>query len=830
MIGIVTTLWCLIAVSHRPAVVFAGQSSENLTVDEVFVVGGPLTAPLAALDSSPHADGLQTLRSKDGIEWCNLQWPTSTQAIAGQYTELLFGQVYIAGITPVPGLTSGLQAEVGYGPNGTSPIDNPFWQWIEATFNADSGNNDEFMSSLLVNTPGRYDYAYRYSYQSGPWVHGDLDGSTNGYSSDQAGDLLVLQPTETPLLPSPEPSSSAPPTLNPTSSPTETITPTATSTRTPTLHPTQTATNSPTLSPTSTAPPTLTPTNSPTVTESPTDTPTLTPTLSPTITATNTSTQIPTVTASPTRSPTRTPVTATPTATASFTPTDSPTLTPTRTATVTTTASRSPTLSPTFTSSPTIIASSSPTLSPTLSPTRTATTSPTRSPTVTATRSPTATLSVTATEIPTETRVPTEQPTASPTPTLTETTPPTQTNTPQPTPTEAPSNEGPAIMVAGYLGSWISTTQGGLLSMLAYIQDPELDPITAVHLLYAGTVALTWPCDSNEGSYLWSWSVPIPAGLPAFQYLFELQAEDNRGGISRLWPYLTVESSNTFSAPRWESLANHWLNGANPNGPKIELAGYWDTNLDHGGTLTLLALVTHPQGLGAIATVELYYAGIPTDMYLSDNGLNSDFAAGDGVYGFSTFLPGGVIPSDHYLFEIVAQDYNGLTSGVWPYLNVFDDAAPTPGTPSPSATPARTATATPTNQPGTTKTPTRTPTVTPTTTTQCLSGNLNPPEFNFGSVWIDDTGPEVTVVDILNACNYSVSATITVENAPNFRITAPPNCQASCAYSFTALESLPIVMQFTPKVGDLIEGYLVIQEPGAPAIRIRLYGIGRWAR
>jgi hypothetical protein len=36
-----------------------------------------------------------------------------------------------------------------------------------------------------------YDYAYRFSYQGGPFVYADLDGATNGYAIAQAGQVTV---------------------------------------------------------------------------------------------------------------------------------------------------------------------------------------------------------------------------------------------------------------------------------------------------------------------------------------------------------------------------------------------------------------------------------------------------------------------------------------------------------------------------------------------------------------------------------------------------------------------------------------------------------------
>ena len=141
------------------------------------------------------------------IGWSNLQWPpTLTHTISAvNRTDNVYGQVWIDGLTSAPGPTPGLRAQLGFGPDGSNPAGNASWTWIDASFNTQAGNNDEFKASLLPEVVGQFDYAYRYSVTGGrDWVYADLDGSPNGYSPGQAGALTVgssgdttapLQPT-----------------------------------------------------------------------------------------------------------------------------------------------------------------------------------------------------------------------------------------------------------------------------------------------------------------------------------------------------------------------------------------------------------------------------------------------------------------------------------------------------------------------------------------------------------------------------------------------------------------------------------------------------------
>jgi hypothetical protein len=113
-------------------------------------------------------------------------------------TENIYGQVWIDGYTYQPGPTEGLIAQVGFGPDGSTPDGNADWIWVAADFNVDAGNNDEFRGQLLPEAIGDYDYAYRYSTTGGlSWLYADLDGIGNGYDPAQAGNLTVIPSGDT---------------------------------------------------------------------------------------------------------------------------------------------------------------------------------------------------------------------------------------------------------------------------------------------------------------------------------------------------------------------------------------------------------------------------------------------------------------------------------------------------------------------------------------------------------------------------------------------------------------------------------------------------------
>lgn len=134
------------------------------------------------------------------IGWANLQWPPtlSHTVSAVDRTDNVYGQVWIDGATNQAGATPSLRAQLGFGPAGSNPAGNAAWSWVDAGFNTDAGNNDEFVASLLPEAAGSYDYAYRYSTTGGrDWVYADLDGIGNGYSPSQAGKLTVSPSADT---------------------------------------------------------------------------------------------------------------------------------------------------------------------------------------------------------------------------------------------------------------------------------------------------------------------------------------------------------------------------------------------------------------------------------------------------------------------------------------------------------------------------------------------------------------------------------------------------------------------------------------------------------
>ena len=129
------------------------------------------------------------------IGWANLQWPPTLSYTlnTATRTDNVYGQVWIDGVTNAPGATPSLMAQLGYGPSGSKPAGNSAWQWVDASFNGNAGNNDEFVASLQPEQAGSYDYLYRYSTNGGKdWLYADLNGPiAAGATPSNPGKLTV---------------------------------------------------------------------------------------------------------------------------------------------------------------------------------------------------------------------------------------------------------------------------------------------------------------------------------------------------------------------------------------------------------------------------------------------------------------------------------------------------------------------------------------------------------------------------------------------------------------------------------------------------------------
>jgi endonuclease/exonuclease/phosphatase family metal-dependent hydrolase len=155
--------------------------------------GGNLGWPFSTELPEPCPPNPPDTSGEAWVGWANVQYPPILETPVGAATDPVYGRTYAEGQTSAPGAAPGWHAELLVGPYGTLPFgEGRCWWSVPATFNVDVGNDDEYAAQLTPERTGLFALLYRFRPPGGTWRYGDLDGSDNGTSTEQAG-LLVVQ-------------------------------------------------------------------------------------------------------------------------------------------------------------------------------------------------------------------------------------------------------------------------------------------------------------------------------------------------------------------------------------------------------------------------------------------------------------------------------------------------------------------------------------------------------------------------------------------------------------------------------------------------------------
>ena len=135
------------------------------------------------------------------IGWANLQWPDMGIIVTGS-EYLVYGQVFIPGVTDQAGQGADVQAWIGYHNEDTDPAG--WTNWIVADFSGDVGNNDEYVADLgtLLTDEGTYYYATKFQYLTQQEVYGGFSAFGGGFWDGITNVSGMLTVTGTP--PDPE--------------------------------------------------------------------------------------------------------------------------------------------------------------------------------------------------------------------------------------------------------------------------------------------------------------------------------------------------------------------------------------------------------------------------------------------------------------------------------------------------------------------------------------------------------------------------------------------------------------------------------------------------
>ncbi len=135
-------------------------------------------------------------------DWAGLVDASAQSVPAGVHTGVLRASVFEPGQTPPRGPSPGLVAQVGFGPDGSDPSDaSAGWTWQDAHWWGQDGPNDVYWGVLSTETPGHYDYAFRFSVDGGAtWLYADATGSDDGYAPADAGAFDVTALGDQPVV------------------------------------------------------------------------------------------------------------------------------------------------------------------------------------------------------------------------------------------------------------------------------------------------------------------------------------------------------------------------------------------------------------------------------------------------------------------------------------------------------------------------------------------------------------------------------------------------------------------------------------------------------
>lgn len=124
------------------------------------------------------------------LQWCRLLDPHALERWSDGEPSTIRGRAYHPDITMLPGEDARVFAQATFGAEA-DPLST--WNWADATWTADEGNDDVYALTFPTPAAGSYRYAFRFSLDGSTWTYCDADeaGSDDGFDVAHTGTLVV---------------------------------------------------------------------------------------------------------------------------------------------------------------------------------------------------------------------------------------------------------------------------------------------------------------------------------------------------------------------------------------------------------------------------------------------------------------------------------------------------------------------------------------------------------------------------------------------------------------------------------------------------------------
>ena len=166
----------------------AGGAGTNLGASSTLIAGPGTYYARVTGDCGTTTEANYTINEISTINWANLQWPASGTICQGGTFDA-YGQVYLSGVTDSAGQGAGIAVEFGYNSANTDPA--TWTNWATATYNTESGNNDEYKYTFTPTSTGTYYYTFRYRPSTCAWLYGGYNGGFWNGTTNVNGQLTV---------------------------------------------------------------------------------------------------------------------------------------------------------------------------------------------------------------------------------------------------------------------------------------------------------------------------------------------------------------------------------------------------------------------------------------------------------------------------------------------------------------------------------------------------------------------------------------------------------------------------------------------------------------